>query len=430
MSSEMEPVIRVAGLGKKYFIRHQSRSRYLTLRDTLAGGARRLLQKAAAPRREEFWALRDVSFEVRPGDKLGIIGRNGAGKTTLLKLLSRITEPSAGRAEIRGRVASLLEVGTGFHPELTGRENIFLNGAILGMRRREIARKFDEIVAFAEVEKFLDTPVKRYSSGMYVRLAFAVAAHLEPEILFVDEVLSVGDAAFQKKSLGKMGEISRQGRTILFVSHNMGAIANLCMKALWLDKGAVASAGETQEVIAEYVASGSGTHGEVSWMQAAEAPGNEDVRLKAVRIKCNGRATADVLIDKEITIEIEYWNLRPGAILHTSIQVRDKTEAVVFASVNWPSASSVRDDWSEKPRPRGLFRSACTIPANFLNSDYYQLDVGIANERNEWQDVKGNGILSMLVHETGAMKKEFSGRWAGAVRPKLAWSTVLLDSDV
>ena len=199
MSSEMEPVIRVANLGKKYFIRHQTRSHYETLRDTLTGGARRMLQKTAAPSREEFWALRDVSFEVRQGDKLGIIGRNGAGKTTLLKLLSRITEPSTGRAEIRGRVASLLEVGTGFHPELTGRENIFLNGAILGMRRREIVSKFDEIVAFAEVEKFLDTPVKRYSSGMYVRLAFAVAAHLEPEILIARRGPGCRGCAVSKK---------------------------------------------------------------------------------------------------------------------------------------------------------------------------------------------------------------------------------------
>lgn len=233
----MEPIIRVAGLGKKYVIRHQARKHYDTLRDTLADGARRLLRQAAPPAKEEFWALRDVSFAVQPGDKLGIIGRNGAGKTTLLKVLSRITEPSTGRVEIRGRVASLLEVGTGFHPELTGRENIFLNGAILGMRRREIARKFDEIVAFAEVEQFLDTPVKRYSSGMYVRLAFAVAAHLESEILVVDEVLAVGDEPFQKKCLGKMKEVGSDGRTVLFVSHNMSAIQKLCNRCLVLQGG-------------------------------------------------------------------------------------------------------------------------------------------------------------------------------------------------
>jgi lipopolysaccharide transport system ATP-binding protein len=249
----MEPIIRVSGLGKKYLIRHQARPRYETLRDTLAGGAQRLLQKKAAPRREEFWALHDVSFEVKPGDKLGIIGRNGAGKTTLLKILSRITEPSAGRAEIRGRVASLLEVGTGFHPELTGRENIFLNGAILGMRRREIARKFDEIVAFAEVEKFLDTPVKRYSSGMAVRLAFAVAAHLEPEILLIDEVLAVGDAEFQRKCLGKMQDVSHSGRTVLFVSHNMSAVSALCSTTFLLEQGCIAAGGDTAKVVDRYL---------------------------------------------------------------------------------------------------------------------------------------------------------------------------------
>jgi ABC-type polysaccharide/polyol phosphate transport system ATPase subunit len=248
----MEPTIRVAGLGKKYLIRHKSRPGYETLRDALSGGAKRLLQKAAVPGKEEFWALRDVSFEVQPGEKLGIIGRNGAGKTTLLKILSRITEPSAGRAQIRGRVASLLEVGTGFHPELTGRENIFLNGAILGMRRREIARKFDEIVAFAEVEQFLDTPVKRYSSGMYVRLAFAVAAHLEPEILIVDEVLAVGDLQFQKKCIGKMEDAGREGKTVLLVSHNMASILRLSSKCILLSAGKVQAYGAPKDVIGSY----------------------------------------------------------------------------------------------------------------------------------------------------------------------------------
>ena len=243
-------VIRAEGLGKKYLIGHEAeRERYVALRDVIARGARNAWRMAADMARgrivvpgdavEEFWALRDVSFEVRRGEVLGIIGRNGAGKSTLLKVLSRITEPTEGRVTIKGRVASLLEVGTGFHPELTGRENIFLNGAILGMTRSEIKRKFDEIVAFAEVEKFLDTPVKRYSSGMYVRLAFAVAAHLEPEILIVDEVLSVGDAEFQKKSLGKMQDVAGHGRTVLFVSHNMGAVSRLCRQVLLLQAGRV-----------------------------------------------------------------------------------------------------------------------------------------------------------------------------------------------
>jgi lipopolysaccharide transport system ATP-binding protein len=257
-------VIRAEGLGKKYMIGHAAeRERYVALRDTLVRSTHNLWRKTADMARgrailagdtvEEFWALKDVSFEVKRGEVLGIIGRNGAGKSTLLKILSRITEPSEGRVTIRGRVASLLEVGTGFHPELTGRENIYLNGAILGMTRAEIRRKFDEIVAFAEVEKFLDTPVKRYSSGMYVRLAFAVAAHLEPEILVVDEVLAVGDAEFQKKCLGKMSEVAGCGRTVLFVTHNLGSVQGLCPIALLLGRGRILVSGSTAEVITAYL---------------------------------------------------------------------------------------------------------------------------------------------------------------------------------
>ena len=256
------PVISVQGLGKHYYLSHQKRQD--TLRDSLTQRFRQLGRRftgaAAEPEGEEFWALQDVSFDVQQGDVIGIIGRNGAGKSTLLKILSRITEPTTGRAVIRGRVASLLEVGTGFHPELSGRENIFLNGAILGMSRTEIARKFDEIVAFAEVERFLDTQVKHYSSGMYVRLAFAVAAHLEPEILIVDEVLAVGDAQFQKKCLGKMSEVARDsGRTVLFVSHNTSALQAICRTGLWLQAGRVVQTGPINECLSGYLASGAET---------------------------------------------------------------------------------------------------------------------------------------------------------------------------
>jgi lipopolysaccharide transport system ATP-binding protein len=258
----MSPVISVQNLGKKYILNHQSQERYTALRDVMANGAKRFAHKLRHPfsvprnnpTHEEFWALKDVSFDIQQGDRVGIIGRNGAGKSTLLKILSRITEPTAGQVKINGRVASLLEVGTGFHPELTGRENIFLNGAILGMSKAEIKNKFDEIVAFAEVEKFLDTPVKRYSSGMYVRLAFAVAAHLEPEILIVDEVLAVGDAQFQKKCLGKMEEVSvTGGRTVIFVSHHMGAIAQFCNRAFLLDKGMISQSGTVAHVVNHYM---------------------------------------------------------------------------------------------------------------------------------------------------------------------------------
>jgi lipopolysaccharide transport system ATP-binding protein len=250
-----DSVIRVEGLSKKYVLGHQSegRSQYKSLRDAVAEGARSMFRRKERSDRDEFWALRDVDFEIRQGDRVGIIGRNGAGKSTLLKVLSRIVEPTTGRIGIKGRVASLLEVGTGFHPELTGRENIYLNGAILGMSRREIDRKFDEIVAFAEVEKFLDTPVKRYSSGMYVRLAFAVAAHLEPEILIVDEVLAVGDAQFQKKCLGKMEDVAGEGRTVIFVSHQMSAIQALCDRAIVLQNGTVHRDASTRDGINAYL---------------------------------------------------------------------------------------------------------------------------------------------------------------------------------
>ena len=256
-------VIKAENLGKKYIIGHKTNEKYFVLRDVMVQTAQGMWKKTKdllkgrpviiGDEYEEIWALKNVNFEVKQGEVIGIIGRNGAGKSTLLKILSRITEPTTGRVTIKGRVASLLEVGTGFHPELTGRENIYLNGAILGMSRAEIKKKFDEIVAFAEIEKYLDTPVKRYSSGMYVRLAFAVAAHLEPEILLVDEVLAVGDAAFQKKCLGKMGDVAKEGRTVLFVSHNMGAIENLCKKAFLLDAGRLICQGSSRHIINYYL---------------------------------------------------------------------------------------------------------------------------------------------------------------------------------
>ncbi len=286
-------VIRVENLGKLYRI-GSPRRRQDTLRDSIADFLRsplRYLRSVGPPgakaQPDQIWALKDVCFEVKRGEVVGIIGRNGAGKTTLLKILSRITEPTEGYAEIRGRVGSLLEVGTGFHPELTGRENIYLNGAIIGMKKAEIDRKFDEIVAFAEIEKFLDTPVKRYSSGMYVRLAFAVAAHLEPEILLVDEVLAVGDAAFQKKCLGKMGDVAKEGRTVLFVSHNMAAVQNLCRRSLLLNDGQVVLDGSTDRVVMKYL----------SWIQSrTSAPlsnrkdreGNGALRFKRIYARiCN-----------------------------------------------------------------------------------------------------------------------------------------------
>src|ERR1041385_1569782 len=259
----MSLVITVDNLSKKYIISHQKQERYTALRDVLTNGAKRFAHKLchplavseSDPTQEEFWALKAISFDIKQGCRVGVIGRNGAGKSTLLKILSRITEPTTGRIRICGRVASLLEVGTGFHPELTGRENIYLNGAILGMSKVEIKKNFDEIVSFSEVEQFIDTPVKRYSSGMYVRLAFAVAAHLDPDILLVDEVLAVGDAAFQKKCLGKMGDVTRAGRTVLFVSHNMASILALCERVILLKNGTMLGNGPTQEIVRDYLKS-------------------------------------------------------------------------------------------------------------------------------------------------------------------------------
>lgn len=304
--------IRVENLSKRYTIGVE---RHDTLRDALSNfrlgildfGRKSPKSKIENPKSEAFWALRDVSFEVKRGEVVGVIGRNGAGKSTLLKILSRITEPTSGHAEIHGRVGSLLEVGTGFHPELTGRENIYLNGAILGMKRAEIARKFDEIVAFSEIEKFLDTPVKRYSSGMYVRLAFAVAAHLEPEILLVDEVLAVGDAGFQKKCLGKMGNIAGEGRTVLFVSHNMAAVENLCQYAILLSEGQVVEIAPTDIVTQSYIKSLRMTNGIALTDRTVDREGNGRLRFTGFKL----HDTTSTLIDyvqsgQDVIIELEY----------------------------------------------------------------------------------------------------------------------------
>jgi lipopolysaccharide transport system ATP-binding protein len=314
MSSE--PAIRVEGLGKRYLIRHQTASRYTALRDVISDGARDLGRRALrrpvspSPNRELIWALRHLSFELGEGERLGVIGRNGAGKSTLLKVLSRITEPTEGRVWVRGRVGSLLEVGTGFHPELTGRENIFLNGTILGMSRHEVRRKFDEIVAFAEVERFLDTPVKRYSSGMYVRLAFAVAAHLEPEILIVDEVLAVGDAAFQRKCLGKMSDVAASGRTVILVSHNMAAIQQLCTRSIWLHDGTLQAIGPTADVVAAYAESYSGSAG--GEFSARGVQGDGKVRLLSYEVlNRDRRATPLPVTGEDLVIRVRVEALEP-----------------------------------------------------------------------------------------------------------------------
>ncbi len=328
-------------------------------------------------------------------------------------------------------MGSLLEVGTGFHPELTGRDNITLNGAILGMKRQEIERKFDEIVDFAEIEKFIDTPVKHYSSGMYVRLAFAVAAHLEPEVLLVDEVLAVGDYEFQKKCLGKMGDIGREGRTVLLVSHNMPSIVNLCRRAILLNDGKVVTDGQAAEVVQHYLATARSAGGEVVWPDPTQAPGNDIVRLHPVRTLQDGidGSTADVDISKDVLIQIEYWNLREGAPLYSSIWLRTGMGIDVLASGNAKSVSSTEDAWYGGPHPRGLFQSVCCIPCNFLNEGRYSVTAILGKVPNNTL-VLEEDLLSFHVHDTGEMRKEFYGGWLGVVRPRLAWYTEYIGSTV
>ena len=447
-----EIAIRVEHLSKRYRIGQYvgSGAQYKTLRESLTDVVSAPLRRLKYISKFEFrnsksggsdsqsairtpqsnrflWALKDISFEVKQGEVLGIIGRNGAGKSTLLKVLTRITEPTEGQAELHGRVGSLLEVGTGFHPELTGRENIYLSGAILGMMRKEIDRKFDEIVDFSGIEKFIDTPVKRYSSGMTVRLGFAVAAHLEPEILLIDEVLAVGDYEFQKKCLGKMKDVSEGGKTVLLVSHNIPSITNLCSRAILLVQGKVDADGPARDVVDRYIAAARSTGGECVWSDACTAPGNENVRLHAVRVVSDGEVTADVDIQKDIVIEIDYWNFEAGARLDVGIHLKDRMNTYVLASANRPSASIGIDPWSGRSHPVGLFRTRCRIPDNFLNEGQYSVDVAVNNHTLVWQAGQENAV-SFVVHDSGAMRKEYQGRWVGVVRPRLAWATEYLGS--
>jgi lipopolysaccharide transport system ATP-binding protein len=424
--------IHVRNVGKKYTI-GGPQEKYLSLRDAIVNSVKapfhRILHRNSDQSANEFWALKDVSFDVEQGEVVGIIGRNGAGKSTLLKILSRITAPTEGTVELHGRVGSLLEVGTGFHPDLTGRENIFLSGSILGMKRQEIDEKLDEIVKFSEIEKFLDTPVKRYSSGMYVRLAFAVAAHLEPEILLVDEVLAVGDATFQKKCLGKMGEVAKEGRTVLFVSHNMTSILNLCQRVIVLDHGILIDDSEPKKAIGLYLTSGTKETGIIVWDDMKKAPGDDVVRLNSVSIIQSGHPTCEVDISQEMSIQIEYKNLVDNSSFYVAIYLLDQLGNLVFCSVNMNSFCLTPDPLSGKSLPKGLYRTSCTIPANFLNTNYYSIGIGII----KYPQIMGphhvhimeRPLLSFHAIDLGNMLHDHnkSGAWDGIVRPKLIWSS-------
>ncbi len=423
-----EPVsdvaVSVEGLGKRYRI--GERVPYGTLRDRLAGVAtypfRRLRGEPGAiggdgsPRRGEVWALRDLSFTLKHGEILGIIGRNGAGKSTLLKVLSRITRPTEGRAEIHGRIGSLLEVGTGFHPELTGRENIYLSGAILGMKKAEIARRFDEIVAFADLEKFLDTPVKRYSSGMFVRLAFAVAAHLETEILLVDEVLAVGDMAFQKKCMGKVGDLAEGGRTVLLVSHNMAAISGLCSRAVLIELGQLASQGPPSAVIADYLRQVSTPSSEFS-LPEDRVPVSSDFRFRSIRILNGaGHVASDVLLSEGFTAELEFdvdspirganvgfilWNARGECVL-TTTDVDREPELV------------------NSMRQPGRYVARCHVPAQYLRQGRYRIDLGASIPGIRMLDFCSGVIFVQVVDDSSVEAAIAQGR-QGVIAPRLVW---------
>ncbi|HLI27383.1 MAG TPA: ABC transporter ATP-binding protein [Chloroflexota bacterium] len=424
-----EEAIRVEHVAKAYRLGPQG-PRYRTLRDTLAEATSQTLHTLLgrhngrvrqATGRDTVWALHDVSFTVAQGEVVGIIGRNGAGKSTLLKLLAHITAPSRGRVGVRGRVGALLEVGTGFHPELTGRDNIFLAGAVLGMRRAEIARQFEQIVAFAEVERFIDTPVKHYSSGMYMRLAFAVAAHLEPEILLVDEVLAVGDAEFQKRCLGKMQDVGGEGRTVLFVSHNMPAILRLCPRVILLDGGRLVADGPAAAVTATYLRANQRLGAERCWPDLATAPGNHIARLRAVRVlDAAGACTASVDIQQPFAIELEYWNLKAGEPLIANIHLYDAQGTYLFASHD-----NLEPTWGCRPRPAGLYRSLCTIPGNFLNSGRITVHAAVGRWNPHAIHAWVHDAVAFDVIDTGGVRGEYPGPWAGAIRPYLEWGTRL-----
>jgi lipopolysaccharide transport system ATP-binding protein len=409
--------IRAEHLGKQYRIGTPAVN-YRTLRETLTERFSAPLQRLTGGGGDKIWALRDVSFELHQGQVLGVIGRNGAGKSTLLKILSRVTYPTEGTAEIHGRVGSLLEVGTGFHPELTGRENIFLNGAILGMKKTEIESKFDEIVSFAEVEQFIDTPVKRYSSGMYLRLAFSVAAHLEPEILVVDEVLAVGDAEFQRKCLGKMSDVAQQGRTVLFVSHNMSAVLRLTAEAMVIEKGCVALRGPTPEVVDFYLSRGFAEQGQRIWDVDEVPVGAAPFCPVSVRI-CNPQGkVADILRAVEpATVEVEYRLSAPITGLRVGIYLMSTRGEYVFTSFDTDEPEQY-DRYAV--RPAGHYISRCTLPADLLNEGRFVIGINASSFRVK-RYFYDEQALTFTVDAAGAAGMQWPEPRLGPLRPRFDW---------
>lgn len=430
-----DTAIRVENLGKMYRI-GGPQERYQTFRDAVTRAAGAPFRRArdlmrgqaygAAGLKEEIWALKDLSFEVKHGEVVGIIGRNGAGKSTLLKILSRITEPTTGYVDIYGRVGALLEVGTGFHPELTGRENIFLNGAILGMSREEIRRKFDEIVSFAGVEKFIDTPVKHYSSGMGLRLGFAVAAHLEPEILIVDEVLAVGDAEFQKKSMGKMSEVAGQGRTVLFVSHNMAAVQAMCTRAIWLNHGQVVEQGNTDQIVSSYLNHAVESSTDQFYPNIEQAPGNDRIRVRRVRVvPSEGDPAEPISMVTPLRLEFEYWNLQP-TLLNLSLVFYTLDGVMAF------NTAPVHDTyWLKNPHPKGLFSGVCEVPGYLLNSGTYRVQVLFVENQSRAIFVMDDALVFDVAEATEIRgESTWFGKWPGVLHPRLEWKTSQINEYV
>jgi lipopolysaccharide transport system ATP-binding protein len=425
--------IEARGLGKRYRI-GVAASRHDSLRDlighALAGPVRNLrrlreLTEFAADEGDDVaWALRDVSFAVSHGEAIGIVGRNGAGKSTLLKLLSRITEPTTGCAVLRGRVGSLLEVGTGFHPDLTGRENVYLNGAILGMDRPYVNRRFEQIVDFAGVERFIDTPVKRYSSGMYMRLAFAVAAHLEPEILIIDEVLAVGDAQFQKKCLGKMRSVSEEGRTVLFVSHNLAAVRTLCTRAILLRDGVVVADDTATQVVSAYVADVSDARW--TWSPANGQPSqNEAAVVTGIAVRGPQSATvAELTTSTEFTIDIDFVTKHDQAFVGLTVVLYDVENNCVFSSL-----SNREGEWYGRPMPAGSYRAICAVPGDLLNAGCFSVDVNLFGKDFTDQRLLRD-VLRLDVQDSGRLRGDYYGAYVGAVRPALHWRTERLSGGL
>jgi len=416
-----ETAVTVEGLSKRYRL-GALHAHDASLAGALARGLRALYGRrpAAAGADEAIWALRDVSFEIKKGEVFGVVGTNGSGKSTLLKILSRVTEPTRGRAIIQGRFCGLLEVGTGFHPELTGRDNVYMSGAILGMKRQEIARKFDEIVAFAEVEQFIDTPVKHYSSGMYVRLGFSVLAHMDPDILIVDEVLAVGDVRFQKKCMGKMEDVGQHGRTVILVSHDMPAITRLCKRAILLNKGEVVQAGTAYDVVNHYLHAGHIKACE-EWPDLAQAPGNAVVRMRAVRAQAESGIISDRFdIQNPIDLEMEFEVVKPGHVLVPEFSLRNEEDALVFIVHDRDPA------WKRVPRPVGRYICTVRIPGNFLSEGVLTVGVVIMTEDPFRLHCENSRVIGFRVHESGTgntARGDFTGRWPGAIRPLLEWRT-------